>query len=174
MMRRMKIRLRKRGFTLMESVLVIATGLGLLIGGAVFFENARFNAKVLEVSTTLLTLSREIQDRYRSPQALWAMDYDEVTTTIHQASALPPERLRDVSMYPDGHLVVIDIINLSPKVCRRVMNGNRHDGSATTMVDNPAIGINVVWTRCYSTSDGTRHFLSAAYALKSFSPASYW
>lgn len=72
----MELSKRVRGFTLIEVVLVIAAGLGIVVGGLAFYQQAHDRAEL----TSRITVASQIRHIFRSlREKIWAWQDISVT-----------------------------------------------------------------------------------------------
>ena len=110
-------RLRKRGFTLMETVLVIAVGLGLLIGGIIFYQQAQASSDQTDKTRAAVALSSEVRAQYRTAANFGT---GALTTAVQAASSLPTSMFNNTVITGAGNNFTIAFSGLPPKVCTRM------------------------------------------------------
>ena len=80
--------MRNRGFTLIETVLVLAIGILMIIGAVVFYMQSRFSAQVYETSRFL---------------SVTALNVTEAGRKLGSYSTITTEYARDAGLIPPGH-----------------------------------------------------------------------
>lgn len=132
--------IRRRGFTLMETVLVIAVGIGLIIGGIVFYEQAEQSKREAELIRIITTLSAEIHQKHARNRDFSAVSVESISPT----SSLPLSVLDDLVLTGRAGLnptYTIQVPSLSRSMCRRITA--------------QPVGARLTLTFCSSRSDGT-------------------
>lgn len=136
MHRNIVIRQRLRGFTMMEMVLVIAAGLGLLVGGVVLYRQAEMSRLVAEKVRTFAAISAEIRQLYREDASYTGL----IDTPVIQAkSTLPASMFQNmfVTRLGGNGGFLIRLSYLDQKVCQRI--AANADG----------LGSNIAGVSCY-------------------------
>lgn len=132
-------RLRKRGFTLMETVLVIAVGLGLLIGGIIFYQQAQASSDQTDKTRAAVALSSEVRAQFRTRAA-----FNSGTPALNAANIMAQSSLPD-SMFNNTTIAAasasqfrIVFTDLPPKVCSRMAANPGDLGSGPPTATCPA------------------------------------
>lgn len=130
--------LRKRGFTLMETVLVIAVGLGLLIGGIVFYQQANASSTVTDKTRAAVGVSSEVLSQYRTQASFGTED---ITTSVKNASSIPDGVWNHVGTVTGaGQSFTLTLPNLDSRVCQRIADSGAQLGANATATCNAAAG----------------------------------
>ena len=95
---------RAKGFTLIEIVLVLAVGLGLIIGGVVFYRQASENSEYNDAVRRINALSAEVRSQYRNV-ADWAFLETDASDPLPESpfalrSGLSDEVFRSMVLIP--------------------------------------------------------------------------
>ncbi|WP_411840060.1 type II secretion system protein [Paracoccus sp. ME4] len=124
--------LRKRGFTLVEITLVLIIGLGLIVGGLVYFSQAQNGSDVTDRTRAIVSISSEVRSQYRM-----SADFDDVTTAAEEDSSggaaatlaesvfavrsgLPASTFNDVGLTGGDQAFTVTMANLTDSVCERL------------------------------------------------------
>lgn len=129
--------LRKRGFTLMETVLVIAVGIGLLVGGIVFFQQAESARVVSDKTKAFNAISSEIRSQYDKK-----VNYTGLSkASLEATSMLPAWMLRNMMITPlTGTWPRFTILasHLDQKQCQKIL------------ANQSALGTNIRQVLCFN------------------------
>lgn len=79
---------RRRGVTLIESVLFVSIGLGLIVGGIVFFQQANDASRTNDVVRNISNISNEVRAFYRTQAS-----FDELDNDVVIAAGVVPKTL---------------------------------------------------------------------------------
>lgn len=116
--------LRKRGFTLIEITLVLIIGLGLIVGGLVYFSQAQSGSEVTDKTRAIVSISSEVRSQYRMKA-----NFDEVatdataplaTSAFAVRSGLQESTFNDIALTGTGQTFTITMSNLAEGVCERL------------------------------------------------------
>jgi hypothetical protein len=164
--------LYRRGATLIEAVLFIAVALGLIIGGLVFYEQARLSAMTRETVSLLSALGADVTRLYKSNRNtsdgqdanLWA------NRVLVASGAVPPNAMTDnpdeIVAPWDGRIEVLVILeeatggrdfqtfafyiwDVPPQICARLAYFDRDGNGALgfralgTIIDPMNQGVDV-------------------------------
>lgn len=103
----------------METVLVVAVGIGLLTGGIVLYDHARKNADYNDRTRTYVAISAEVRALYRG-----ARNFNGLTDVSFKArSTLPEHMFHDMAVRSMGaphDLFMITSYEIDPKTCLRI------------------------------------------------------
>ena len=128
---------RKRGFTLIETVLVLAVGLGLIVGGLVFFQQAQASSDLTEKTRVAVGVSSEVRAQFRT-----AADYndggspgDSILGAVKRATALPESTFNSLDILGNDQEFDLVFTNLNENVCNRMATGDMGPNSTS---DNTA------------------------------------
>ena len=147
--------LRTRGFTLIEITLVLAVGLGLIVGGLMFFQQAQTSSEVTDKTRALVSISSEVRAQYRSKTNLYDLN-DPASggvatgTTTGAAIAATPFGVRsglaaatfndvmtlEAGYWGDFNEFMIKMEKLDVSVCKRLVIsdlGPKSSATCTTM-----------------------------------------
>jgi prepilin-type N-terminal cleavage/methylation domain-containing protein len=126
---------RQSGFTLIEIVLVLAVGLGLIVGGVVFFQQAQVGSEVTDKTRSAVAISSEVRAQYRT-QTTFGADGTAITTAVFNAASFPASVTNNVAIEAEGatgQQFILTFSNLSEDACTRM--------GAASNIDN--LGANV-------------------------------
>ncbi len=121
--------LRKRGFTLIETVLVLAIGLGLIVGGIVFFGQAQDASDLNERTRNVVGISTEVRAQYRTAGSFPS---GNITNAVKDSSSIPESQFRGVTLTGSGlQSFLLEMTGLKEKVCRRMAASDMGPGGVT-------------------------------------------
>lgn len=115
--------IRKRGFTLIEITLVLAVGLGLIVGGLMFFQQAQSGSEVTDKTRAMVSVSSEIRAQYRTAAQFPVLtDPSSEVTSIKTRSGLPAATFNDMTITnaTAGQNFTLTLSNLTASVCERL------------------------------------------------------
>lgn len=137
MHRNIVARLRKSGFTMMETVLVVAAGLGLLVGGVIFYQQAKSTQVVADKTRAFNAISSEIRSQYDKK-----VDYTGLSkASLEATSMLPALMLRNMMITPlAGSWPRFNIVasHLDQKQCQKIL------------ANQGALGTNIRQVLCFN------------------------
>lgn len=130
---------RKRGVvTLTETILTVAIGLGLFIGGLQIFRAAQASTDFVDRSRAAITLSAEIREQGRTLVSFDDLPGDTAqpvpeaaagspgikTYGVYKASSLVSPLFNNVELHTSGQLFYVYLYNLNEIVCRKLLDGD--------------------------------------------------
>lgn len=158
---------RKRGIvTLTETILTVAVGLGLFLGGLQVFKSAQAGAELTEKSRVAVGVATEIRS-----QARLMASFDDLvgdsgaseagagtagvkTIGVLSASALPAPMFNNLEVISADQTFDLEFSNLNEKVCNRMLladlgpNSSQVEGKTSTAAGSCATGdLTVTYTR---------------------------
>lgn len=108
---------RKRGFTLLETVLVVAVGLSLLVGGIMFYSTAEREMKLRDLRSRTVLVAEEARTLFKTRPGFGRRDWTEDVMAI---SSLPEDYFTGLQVwFPTGatDFFEIRLSDLPEKVC---------------------------------------------------------
>lgn len=130
---------RRRGFTLMETVMVVAVGLGLLIGGIMFYAQAERSAREADIARRATVISAEIFAIMSRNAHYLGLTLDQVKAS----SSLPDDAFNDVTLRVVPQRFVLNFAGLERRQCHAIA------------VRQHQLGANVQWANCPEDQPGT-------------------
>ncbi|MFG6083447.1 type II secretion system protein J [Paracoccus litorisediminis] len=113
-------RARKRAFTLIEIVLVLAVGLGLIVGGIIFYKQASAASEVNDKTRAIVSAVSEIRAQTRTQ----ADNYAIVDATVKAAASMDPTILSSLTFGGNPLAATIVVVTSDPKICSRLALGD--------------------------------------------------
>ncbi len=125
---------RRRGVTLIESVLFVSIGLGLIVGGIVFFQQANDASRTNDVVRNISNISNEVRAFYRTQPDFTGLNNDvivaagvvpktlTVTAVDAGADTIANEFAGTYAIAPgsDTQTFVLTTTNVPQAVCTRI------------------------------------------------------
>ncbi|MCW3782576.1 PulJ/GspJ family protein [Defluviimonas salinarum] len=111
--------MRKRGFTLIETVLVLAVGLGLIVGGIIFFQQAQASSDLTDKTRVAVGVSSEVRSQFRTAASFGTAGTD-ITAAVSAASSLPAATYNALQVIAQDQEFDLLFANLNEKVCNRM------------------------------------------------------
>lgn len=121
-------RMRLRGFTLIELVLVVAVGIGLLVGATLYFQKAQADGEVRDAIDRIAMIRAEVASQYAGKaRRNWRVLDDDAAEPLGSSafalrSGLPPETFRGMRLRAGDiiELYRIELYDLEPAFCQRL------------------------------------------------------
>lgn len=120
-------RARKRGFTMIETVLVLAIGLSLIVGGIVYYMQADSSSVISDKTRLAVGVSSEVRSQARTLESFNHLSTgapvaagSSVKTFVMENSAIPAAQFNAIDIMADGQEFDIVLTNLSETVCFRL------------------------------------------------------
>jgi hypothetical protein len=141
---------RQRGFGLLEISLGIVVGLGLLIGGIVYFQQVSVGAEVTEKTRAAVALSSETRAQFRTSAAFSTTDPatldEDLTDLVIGNTSFPASITNGVSIFGNGQTFDLEFTGLKETVCNRMASspGNLDAEEADVDTTNCATGTLVI------------------------------
>ena len=141
-------KLAKRGFTLIETVLVLAIGLGLIVGGIVFFQQAQASSDLTDKTRSAVGISSEVRSQYRTAANFGAADAD-IKEDVMTSSSIPEAQFNNVAIAvgADPQEFVLTFSALNEKVCNRMASSDLGPNSASDDADCANGNLAVTYSR---------------------------
>lgn len=113
---------RERGFGLLEISLGIVVGLGLLIGGIVYFQQVSVGAEVTEKTRAAVALSSETRAQYRTSDDFGVAPFpDDITLDVINNTSFPNSITAGVTIDGNGDQTFnLTFSDLKDTVCNRM------------------------------------------------------
>lgn len=146
-------KLRKRGFTLIEITLVLAVGLGLIVGGLMFFQQAQASSEVTDKTRAIVSVSTEMRAQARTASNFTALIGEAAAPIADSAfgvrSGLPDATFNDIAIVAGANAqeFTIDVANLDEGVCERLAIADLGPKSVADATDCGAGTLSVTYTR---------------------------
>ena len=145
-MRKSFASMRKRGFTLIETVLVLAVGLGLIVGGIIFFQQAQASSDLTDKTRTAVGVSSEVRAQYRTASTFGASGTD-ITADVQAASSLQDASFNALTITAEDQEFTLTFDNLNEKVCERMAQSDLGPNSTSDNADCAAGTLVVTYSR---------------------------
>ncbi|MFG6083446.1 prepilin-type N-terminal cleavage/methylation domain-containing protein [Paracoccus litorisediminis] len=111
---------RKRGFTLIEIVLVLAVGLGLIVGGIIFYKQASAASEVNDKTRAIVSAVSEVRAQTRTQ----ADTYVIADATVKAAASMDPTLLSSLTFGGNPLAATVAVTTSDPKICARLALGD--------------------------------------------------
>lgn len=120
-------RARKRGFTMIETVLVLAVGLSLIVGGIVFYMQADSSSVISDKTRLAVGISSEVRSQARTMESFNHLSSGapvaaggDIKTFVMENSAIPAAQFNNIAITADGQSFDLVLSELSETVCFRL------------------------------------------------------
>lgn len=125
---------RKRGMSLIELVLVIAAGIGLLIAVFLYYNQASASAEVQERVQQVTSIAAEIRSQYKTQASFAALATPAGVTSLQNASGLPASAWNGVTITGTTNNFRISIADIGRVACLRISESPQMAGHGASVV----------------------------------------